>query len=718
MTWLVWLLLLLTTGVHAQESAAARAYQAKAERQLERAVALFEEAVGADPGNLPLRKDFAYTLLAIGKAERARDAFGEVLRRDPQDTYTALEYAFLCHETGRQEEAWILFRTLRNAANEDHRATAERTFRSMEAELQSRAARLLEGLARDPDNYSSHLELAGVHRIRNDFGLAAAEYEKAYRLKPQYPEVLLDLAEMRRRHGESEQALAVLLTASYCQAAFVAEKAKESLPPRYPYLSEFQAALRFEPAQPLLRREMAFFLLSLGQKTEALAEFEQVLREMPGDALAGAQLGFLRLERGEKERAVALLQSALGTEDEALRERVNAVLTQMGVAPLAAQTASKGDNRVLGSQEGVSLSVSKGASAPSSSMPIEEFASNADSVREAKEMGRKSYEAGFIPDAIRYYQEAHRLDPADFGTMLRLAWALNMAKRDDEALRWFALASRSPDAAIANEAQTAIRNLTTPAASPSAQAAPAGREGIVSSLWVMPMHSSRWGSTFSYAQAKLEWESRRLPVVPYFSVRFVGDTTGSIGAANPQFLSENAFILGLGARTRPWKGVVGWAEAGSTMAYLASRREAAGGMLPDYRGGISQFRLVGPSLLSARRGAFAETMNDLVYIHRFDKDTLAISRNRVGWHLGKLEAMGSLQLQAFVNLNLNTDFKRQAWANFVEAGPGVRVRWAWMPPSVSFTFSYLRGHHTIRRIDERPNTYNDFQAGFWYAVSR
>ncbi|MCC7342365.1 MAG: hypothetical protein IT170_14885, partial [Bryobacterales bacterium] len=126
----------------------------------------------------------------------------------------------------------------------------------------------------------------------------------------------------------------------------------------------------------------------------------------------------------------------------------------------------------------------------------------------------------------------------------------------------------------------------------------------------------------------------------------------------------------------------------------------------------------GPSLLNAKAGAFAETMNDLVYIHRFDRDTLAISRNRVGGHLGRWQGLGGLYAQVFLNLNLNTDFKRQAWANFVEAGPGVRLRWAWMPPSVSFTFNYLRGHHTIRRIDDRPNTYNDFQAGFWYAVTR
>nr|MCU0227295.1 hypothetical protein [Bryobacterales bacterium] len=107
-----------------------------------------------------------------------------------------------------------------------------------------------------------------------------------------------------------------------------------------------------------------------------------------------------------------------------------------------------------------------------------------------------------------------------------------------------------------------------------------------------------------------------------------------------------------------------------------------------------------------------------VYIHRFNRDTLAISRNRIGHHFGSKEGLGGLQLQVFLNLNANTDFKREAWANFVEAGPGVRFRWDWMPPSVSFTFSALRGHHTIPRTDSRPNTYTDFQVGLWYAYTR
>jgi len=350
--------------------------------------------------------------------------------------------------------------------------------------------------------------------------------------------------------------------------------------------------------------------------------------------------------------------------------------------------------------------------------PLVEVALEAQAA-EAREMGRKSYDAGFLPDAIRYYQQAHDLDPTDFDTMLRLAISLNTAHRDPEAIQWYFLAARSPNAATASEATQALRNLTAPAPSSAAQAesTPAAT-GLVASFWAMPLHSTRWGSTFAYSQAKADMQFPGWPVTPYISLRFVGDTTGAVGQANPQFLSENAFILSGGVRTRPRNGFLVWAEAGSAMSFREAQRKQTASFVPDYRGGVSHFKLKGPSLLAKTPGWFAETMNDLVYIHRFDRDTLAVSRNRIGQHFGNTDALGGLQFQLFVNLNANSDFKRQAWANFLETGPGVRFRWSWMPPSVSLTFSALRGHHTIKRIDGRPNTYTDFQAGLWYAHTR
>jgi hypothetical protein len=66
-----------------------------------------------------------------------------------------------------------------------------------------------------------------------------------------------------------------------------------------------------------------------------------------------------------------------------------------------------------------------------------------------KEMARRSYEKGYLQDALTYYSAAHEADPLDFGVMLRLGWTNNLLRRDRHAIRWFALARRSPEPAIA-----------------------------------------------------------------------------------------------------------------------------------------------------------------------------------------------------------------------------------------------------------------------------
>lgn len=700
------------------QSAAQRAYHAVAGGDLEEAVSAFREAVAASPNDPRLRKDLAYSLLKTGDTEAARDQLAEVVRLAPDDSHSALEYAFLCHETGKQPEAWALFRKLRNAANPQHRATARDTFQRLDAELQATIRRLEAALAQNPADDSGHVELAGAYAVRNEFAQAARHFEAAFRLKPGIPERLLQLAGVAERAGDLEKARAAILLASRAPSAFVAEQARARLPDRYPYLYEFENALALQPSHAALRKEMAYFLLSLGRSEEATASFRQVLADNPADALASAQLGFLLMEAGQREEALPLLRAAMASDDAPLRQRVREALGEASAAPPAdAPRSSPEPQPAPPRAPTVPMQ-------PASQAPGLPSASNAELTAQeqaaaAREMGGKSYDSGYLPDAIRYYRQAHELDPTDFDTMLRLAYSLNMANQDQEALQWFFLAARSPDAQVAAEANKALRNLTAPAASGAAQASsgpPAS--GLVASFWAMPMHSTRWGSTFAYSQAKAELQLPEWPLVPYVSLRFVGDTTGAVGQANPQFLSENAFILGGGLRTKPRNGFLFWAEAGSAMAYLGSQRNQTASFAPDYRGGISQFKLVGASLLAKEPGWFAETMNDLVYIHRFNRDTLAISRNRIGHHFGSKEALGGLQLQLYVNLNANTDFKREAWANFVEAGPGIRFRWAWMPPSVSFTFSTLRGHHPIARGDGRPNTYTDFQAGLWYAYTR
>src|SRR5271155_1139926 len=234
----------------------------------------------------------------------------------------------------------------------------------------------------------------------------------------------------------------------------------------------------------------------------------------------------------------------------------------------------------------------------------------------AKELAAKSLEKGYLKDALRYLQTAHEDDPLDFSVMLKLGWTYNILKDDQDAVRWFDLARRSPDLKTAAEASKAYHNLK-PALS-----------RFRTTVWAFPTFSTRWHDLFAYAQVKTEL---RLPgwfVHPYVSARLVGDTKGSVFVANlgPEYLSERTVILGVGLATNPWHGMTGWFEAGESLRYAPTYTEP-GRMVPDYRGGVAYAKGFGGLLARGGHGLFAETNDDGIYVSRFDKDTMLYSQN-------------------------------------------------------------------------------------------
>jgi hypothetical protein len=328
---------------------------------------------------------------------------------------------------------------------------------------------------------------------------------------------------------------------------------------------------------------------------------------------------------------------------------------------------------------------------------------------EAKELAQRSLEKGYLRDALKYLAIAHETDPLDFEVMLKLGWAHNITRQDQVAVRWFDLARRSPDPKVALEANKAFENLQS------------ARAGLQTTFWMFPLFSSRWQDVFAYGQLKTEWKVKG-PLRPYFSARFVGDARSGrldraqMTAASPMYFSESALIVGLGVSTPVYRGLFGWAEAGTALSYI--RRSDVPRAMPDYRAGLSLTRFHGPTILSNKPGWFAESGNDAVYMSRFDNNTIFQSQNKLGRNFGGSEDRNTFRTQLFWSMNLNADLKRQYWANTAETGPGVRFRWAAMPPSMLFTVQALRGVHLVNTGNPRRPNYLDIRAGFWYAVTR
>jgi Tfp pilus assembly protein PilF len=659
MRWLILGWLIMAAAAAGPEYAALdAAYAALRSKDYETAVAKFTEAAALAPQRPDIRKDLAYTYLKIGENELARDRFGEAMSLQPEDDHVALEYAFLCHETKQQAIARRVFDRIRRTGN----ATAERAFQNIDGELRTGIDRWSRAVSLDPNNFSGHEELARLAEWRDDLVTAATHYERAWRLRPAKRELLLALGRVQEAAGAKAKAHASLLAASRGAEPRTAEVARELLPSRYPYVYEFQAALALDPPNVELRRELAYLHLAMDQKPAAEAEFRRIVDQDKTDVWSVAQLGFLLLSRNDTPTAMPLLERVLECDDDELTDRVREALR-------------------------LPKALRKRPEAPRTQRAVE-----------AKTLAERSLEAGYLKDAVKYLRIAHEHDPVDFNVMLKLGWAHNMLKDDPEAIRWFRLARRSVDPAVARDADKAYKNLKPSLAR------------VQTSAWTFPFYSSRWKDLFTYAQVKTEYKLFRVPLRLYVSTRFSGDTRGTIhdptAPLSPSGLSESAAIPGVGASLQAARGLTLWAEAGRSFSYLHRQHRGA-----DYRGGIAYIRGFGRSLDAESSGFFGELSGDGVFVSRFDNDFLVYSQNRFGW------TVHPLRMQLLWNWNLTTDVRRFAWANTVEHGPGIRFRVPGAPKSVLFSASALSGTYTIMKDNPRPKHFTDFRVGFWYAFS-
>ncbi|MBI3207924.1 MAG: tetratricopeptide repeat protein [Candidatus Solibacter usitatus] len=632
--WTATLLLSIRAGFAFQT--ADDAYLALKEKDYDRAAAAFRAAMAQNPSRLEWRKEYAYTLLKMGETAEARDEFAEIVRQSPKDWQAVLELGYLNHETKRTREARALFDLARHQGDSTSQAAARTAFQNIDQPLGAAIERWSRALDHDPNDFSAHLELARAAEGRGDGTLAARYYQRAWELKPAEQVLLVDLGRAQHLAGDEPAAIAAWLAASRGPRTRAAESARELLPKRYPYASEFQQAIKLDPNSLLLRRELGFLWIAVNQPKQAEAEFAKLLEIEPADSLSLAQLRLLRLARGEPAGAMTLPETT---------------------KPAAA--------------------------------------------RNVREMAEKSYAAGYLNDAVRYFQSALEEDPADAASHLKLGYTYNMLRRDDEAIRHFEIARRSSSDEIRRSAAEAYRNVRPAAVR------------VKFSSWIYPMFSSRWHSAFGYGQAKAEFRFGKLPLHPYISLRFVGDSRGVGTALAPQYLSESAFIGAVGLATRPWKGLMAWAEAGSALSYR--KRSDVGRMIPDYRGGLSFGRAFGPGRANAARGWFLEGHADAVALSRFQWDALLYAQLRIGYGLPRL---GPLSAQLTWAGNGTADRERQPWANFVETGPGIRFRVKGMPPAMSWTVDVLRGNYTIRQGNPRAPVYHDVRAALWYSVAR
>jgi Flp pilus assembly protein TadD len=681
-------------AVFAQENdpaynALSRAFDLLRAHNYDAAIEQFREAARISPLRADIRKNLAYTLLKTGEGEAARLEFGAAMKNDPADFHVALEYAFLCFEAredapAHKAEARRIFARLREEREEgdaESRATAAKAFENIDRPLREGIARWQKVLAEAAPTFSVHEELAQLAEARDELDLAASHYRAAFQMQPGRKSVLLELARVEKARGNqpgaagnsesaAENAMAALLAASRGGEPRAAEMARELLPDRYPYVYEFRQALELDPKNAALHRELAYLLLKMSQQgqaseDEAREEFRKIAEDLPGDYLSAAQLGLLYLSEKRTSTAMPILEKVLASGDAATANRVRMAL-QM---PLVLEE-KKEDNQTGASPEA--------------------------SVEDPRILGERSYAAGFLKDARRYFLAARQQNPVDAALALKLGWTYNMLHDDPAALQWFDVARKSDDAAVAAEAARAYNNLRQDLAL------------LRTTVWFYPLYSSRWNDVFGYGQIKTELRWRKLPFHFYASMRLAGDVRRTTGGIEPQSLSESAVIPAVGVATTPWHGAMGWFEAGTMVSYLNGTNS------PDYRGGFNYARTKGASLAAEHGGWFFETTADSVYVSHFDHDLINYSQNKLGYTARLL----GVTTQTFWNNNITFDLKHEYWADTFETGPGFRFRPPHTPAAMNVTVSGIRGVYLINAGNPRGPNFFDFRVGVWYAFTR
>ncbi len=619
-----------TIGQEAAYEPLSAAFNALRTRDYDTAITSFRKAAVLAPRRTDIRKNLAYTLLKVGENDAARDEFGEAMRIDPADFHVALEYAFLCFEA-RGDDA--------NA----RKAEARRIFEQVgsaasDAEIRNTAVQAFRNVDEPLKN--------GIARWKEALANAAPTFSAYY-----------ELAQLAEQRDELE------LAASSYRSAF------QILPDRKSVLLDLArvdktrgdsqgmmaaliaASRGGEPRAAELAREL------MPERYPYVYEFRQALELDPKNSTLRRELAYLLLSMSEKDPALR------GEVEKEFREVLKSapddslVKTQLN---LLTRPLLENERRE----------------------PVD-----------ARAMGERSYDAGFLKDALRYFTQAHEADPSDDRVTLKLGWTNNLLHDDAAALGWFRVARASGDRTIAKEADRAYRNLLP------------GVERFRTTVWVSPLYSSRWTDLFGYGQVKTEMRIGNLPIRPYVSARYAGDARAG---TSPQGLSESAFIFSVGVAAKQWHGATAWFEAGRAVSYTRGQQ------WKDLRGGVSWGRSRGASLAADHGGAFLETTADSVFIGHFGNNLISYSQNKIGY----TAKVAGFRAQTFWNANVTFDARRQYWANFLETGPGVRFHAPGLPAASAVTFSAIRGVYMVNDGNPRRPNFIDFRVGVWYAFTR
>ena len=621
-----------------------RAYEQLRLKQYDKAVDGFRQALALDPSQVQVYKDLAYTLQKMGETEQAVEAFEAYHKARPSDYQTIMELAYLYVQVQKEDRALEFFRRAMDSPDRAQAAQARQGYQNVEGPILAEVARWSKAIEQDPQNFDARESLADAYVRHGDAARAIEQYTWLRREAPSRYRHLITLSELHSK-------LAVTGDAKSDAAHADAARAYALLAWR-------------SPDARVAGQGRGIFNGNEEERYPYGPEFERALELEPWQTAIAKELAYLYLTMNRQDRAVPLLERVVRESPQDAQSIAQLRMLTEPAQPLAAPVESPPVPVV----------------AP---VPVQ------DTAQHHKELGYASLQKSYLADAAREFETALRVDPDDDQAILQLGYIYNMLHQDSTAVGWFKRALRSRDTKVATQARQAIHNLEKPR--------------FTTTMWALPLVSSRWDTAFGYGQIKTEWNTKKLPFRPYVSMRFEGDSTTRTGGTNPVVLSSDGVTAAVGAirplNSHTWL----WGEAGESYSAVTHRTQ------PDYRGGVAYAKVWGAQLFGGETGRFFDTNFDAVFLSRVNRDTIAYMQTKTGY---QLPSAGGLRHQLFFAANVVTDQQRSLYNNFVEVGPAYRFGFT----QFKQVWAYVGYLHGVYTLPGRSN-YNDLRLVVWWAKS-
>ena len=289
------------------------------------AIAVFQELVRLGPPNALHLFCFGKILRSQGRDREANDAFDsaiaagrEALKLRADDPMLHAIIGNVLRERGRLDEAIGEYdQALRLAPNDAlaHSNLAQAQYH--QGHLNDAIAELREAIRLDPSDHRTHINLARALNARGRTDEAIAELREAIRLQPDHATAHFSLGVVLFGQNRVDDALGEFREVTRLQPGSAAAHSElgailcDFKHDHDAAITEFRAAIRLAPDDPVPHFGMGNALSHRGQTEEALAEYRKVLRLKPGDAEVHESVGLMLARLARCEQAIAEYRTAI-----------------------------------------------------------------------------------------------------------------------------------------------------------------------------------------------------------------------------------------------------------------------------------------------------------------------------------------------------------------------------------------------------------------------